>query len=150
MIPIFVTPDDMQLLYDADQLVQATNKNDVNTDEVDFEQLLAACNHGNAIVNGYVMALPIQGDFSDEFLEVLKSHAARLAWDFLAGEIPEVERQAKDSLEYLRWLGKLSATALQNLAGQASGSGEVDPVQVPSVAWAPGRQAWSAERLARW
>lgn len=142
-----VTPVDMQSLYDDALLVQATNYSDRSATGINLAQLQTACDTGNRLVDSYLLPLGIPIDrFRPAFRLALLTHAARLAMDFLAGTDPQIREQAKESLDWLKNLSRLSQAAIANLV-EPDASGDPTPgvnAVLPNVFFAPGR-AWQVD-----
>jgi hypothetical protein len=115
---LYITPTDMETLYayDPQILIQATNYSDRTSNTINEEVLAGACQVGSDIVSSYLQLIPVRG-FRDEFLGVVRVHAARLALDQLAASDPQIREQAKESLEWLKSLSRLSNEDLENISG---------------------------------
>ena len=116
---LYVTSDDMKVLYEEEILVQATNYSNSASRTIDEVQLNAACEAGSQIVDSYLLVLPVT-DFSDRFLRSVRVHAAHLALDHLASSDPQIREQAKESIDWLKLLQKLSPADLKRLAENIS------------------------------
>lgn len=138
---VYVTPADMEVLYEQEQLVLATNYSDPQATTINTSMLTAACEHGSRLVDGYLLSVKVSpSKFSDRFLGILKIHAARLAMDYFQGTSGEDERgQVKESIEWLKSLSKLSQADLQNLA-TGEPDVEVEPIILPAVSFCEGRR----------
>lgn len=139
----YVTPDDMKQIYDEAILVQATNYSDRLATTIDDAMLQKACESSNQIVEGYLVPLGVPTDrLTASFQEILKPHAARLALDHLAGTDPQVRELAKESIEYLKSLSKLSNIALDGIVDDEDGEGDLPgvPPLLPVVFFDEGRR----------
>lgn len=134
---LYASPDDMAALYDEVVLVQITNYNNRLAEAINEPLLQTACEAGSRLVDGYLMPLGIKPtDFSPDFSEVLKTHAARLVMDFLAGTDPQVREQAKETTDWLKSLPRLSRDALENLVIRPPEPGE-PPIEPPAPVRGP-------------
>jgi phage gp36-like protein len=133
----YVTPTDMRSLYDPDLLVQGTNYNDPAAETINDVSLSAACQHGSAIVDGYLLTVGVApSKFSDRFLGILKIHSARIALNHLLGVDDRISEQAQESIEWLKSLSELSQADLANLIT----GGEVEAIVLPLVRFEEGRR----------
>lgn len=105
----YVTPEDMKELYEEVILVQATNYSNRTANLVNEEMLQRACNHGNYIVDGHMLHVN-EAAINERLYTILKVHAGRIAMDVLAGTDPQIREQAKESIEWLKSLRKLSGS----------------------------------------
>lgn len=133
----YVTPNDMQVLYDADLLIQATNYSDRTAQVIDDVMLAKACDHGNQIVDGYVLHIS-SSQITSRLEGILRIHAGRLAMDFLAGTDPQIREQAKETMDYLKSLSKLPTNADAD-NGPGTGDGEGVTLILPVIQFDPGR-----------
>lgn len=119
----YVTPADMKELYEEEILVQATNYSDRSSQVIDEVRLAAVCVAGSQIVDSYLLILPVSSaNFSDRFLASVRTHAAHLALDHLASSDPQVREQAKESIDWLKSLLKLTEAELKRLVGNSAES----------------------------
>lgn len=128
----YVTPADMQALYEPAMLIQATNYSNRTASTVDEEMLQKACEHGNQVVDGYLLRVE-SSQITERLQAILKIHAARLAMDFLAGTDPQIREQAKETIEWLKTLSKLGS-------GGSDGGSEIPGTAVlPQISITAGR-----------
>lgn len=142
----YVTSADMKSFYNQETLIQTTNYTNPNASTINEAQLASACQMGNAIADSYLALLSLDpAQFNERFKAILKTHCARLALDSLDGASadPQIREHAKEALEWLKALTKLSNEALRKLASSAENPEEaVQTSIVPSVAFVDEGRRW--------
>jgi phage gp36-like protein len=110
---MYVTPDDMRSLFEYEDLVKATNLDDPNASEINKPRLDQACEAATGVVDGWLLrrlSLPLSaGDAA--LLNVLRSHTAILAMEWLGGADDILIAKAKDSREWLKAFTDPSVTS---------------------------------------
>lgn len=96
--------------------------------------LQKACEHGNQVVDGYLLRVE-SSQITERLQSILKIHAARLAMDFLAGTDPQIREQAKETIEWLKSLSKLGGSSGSDGGGEIPGTTEI----LPQISITPGR-----------
>lgn len=140
----------MQSLFNLETLIQATNYTNPSAVTVDAIQLQGACEKGSAIADSYLSLLPLNpSDFNDRFKEMLKIHAARLALDSLDGASadPQIREHAKEALNWLTALTKLSKDALQNLTLSTDATPDETLSVVGSISFVEEGRRWGVSFL---
>ncbi len=139
--PVYVTSADMEGLYDRELLVEATNYSDRTADYINVEVLQSACDSANSMASGYLLRLSIDPDkYTDAFKLALKTHSARLAIDVLASTDPQIREQAKESIDWLKNISRLSKEAQDNLIVKEADEPTLSGVVLPVLSFDEGRR----------
>lgn len=142
----YVTADQMIVLFERDELIEATNLRDSAATDINTAKLEAACEGAEGIINGYLMrkfTLPLDLEATENSLKVtLQIHAANLARNLLDGKLEEVRKKAEDAIAWLRIFTE----------PDKGGSNDTTPGVDPSdragrITFEPGRQCWSEQRF---
>jgi phage gp36-like protein len=101
---MYCTTDDMRSLFEYEDLVKATNLDDPNASEINEPRLEQACEAATGVVDGWLLrrfSLPLTVDEA-ALLNVLRSHTAILAMEWLGGADDILIAKANDTREWLR------------------------------------------------
>ena len=100
----YCTTDDMRSLFEYEDLVKASNLDDPNASEINEPRLDQACEAATGVVDGWLLrrfSLPLTVDES-ALLNVLRSHTAILAMEWLGGADDILIAKANDTRDWLR------------------------------------------------